>query len=709
MNLEQAQRLLQQALGHPNAQFREGQWEAIDRLVNQKQKLLVVQRTGWGKSAVYFISAKIFRARGLGPTLIISPLLALMRNQIEAAQRLGICALTMNSSNTQDWQSIRRQVLANQIDCLLISPERLANDDFISTVLQPIADRIALMVIDEAHCISDWGHDFRPDYRRIVNILKYLPANTPVLGTTATANNRVIDDIQNQLGQIQIQRGVLSRESLALYTAILPDQATRLAALGQLIPTLKGTGIVYVLTRLDAIHVSKWLNDLGIQAESYFSGITHDDFIDPKTGKPDSDAYRQHLENQLIKNQIKVLVATTALGMGYDKPDLHFVIHYQAPGSVIAYYQQVGRAGRSLKHALGLLFAGTEDESIHAFFRNTAFPPETQVNTILDLLTTYDGCSTRDLETHSNLRPSQIEKVLKLLSVENPAPVVKIANKWHRTPIPYVLDHARIAHLTQQREQEWAELQRYIHTADCKMSFLRHALDEIPETITPCGRCVICRGRGQSITLTPRSDLIHQAQLFLRHAEFPIMPKIQVASHAFIEYGFRGNLPVGLRAQTGKVLSRWGDGGWGQQVAKEKQAGYLSDTLVDAMYTMITERWQPHPMPTWICYVPSHRHPTLVADFAQRLAQRLALPLVHAIVKIKDNAPQKGQHNRFHQCRNLDGVFQVQAVKHKQPVLLIDDVIDSGWTLTVLAALLQQAGSGLVYPAALASSSVNDS
>ncbi len=325
-----AENLLQQALGNAEVKFRDGQWEAIDALVNRRQKLLVVQRTGWGKSSVYFISTKLFREQGNGPAIIISPLLALMRNQIMSAKRLGIVAETMNSTNREEWRTVTRRLLSNQIDCLLISPERLANDEFISDVLQPVADRIALMVIDEAHCISDWGHDFRPDYRRIVNILRQVPPNTPVLGTTATANNRVVTDIQTQLGNIQIQRGSLARESLALQTLVLPDQPSRLAWLAQVIPMLKGTGIVYTLTVRDAEQVADWLNRNQINAKAYHGSVTAEGF-------EDSNAYRQYLEDLLLNNQIKVLVATTALGMGYDKPDLSFVIHYISDVCIVGY------------------------------------------------------------------------------------------------------------------------------------------------------------------------------------------------------------------------------------------------------------------------------------------------------------------------------------------------------------------------------------
>lgn len=699
MNRAQAQQLLQTALANPAAEFRDGQWEAIDALVNHRQKLLVLQRTGWGKSSVYFISTKIFRDRGMGPTIIVSPLLALMRNQIESAARLGIVAETMNSTNTDDWRSVTQRILNDQIDCLLISPERLANDNFIETVLQPIADRIALMVIDEAHCISDWGHDFRPDYRRIVNILRQLPANTPVLGTTATANNRVVADIQTQLGNIQIHRGPLTRESLALQTMLLPDQASRLAWLAQVIPTLPGTGIVYTLTVRDAEQVAVWLSANGIDAKAYHGSVEHDGF-------ENSNSYRQYLEELLLNNQLKVLVATTALGMGYDKPDLSFVIHYQAPGSIVAYYQQVGRAGRGIDHAVGMLMSGVEDQDIHEFFRDSAFPSEAHVNEILWVLEQSDGLSIRSIEEQTNLRHGQIEKVLKLLSVENPAPVIKDGSRWVRTPVRYQMDHARIAHLTSQRVQEWQEVQTYLDEASCKMTFLRQALDDLDPT--PCGKCSSCLGR-PVINASVDPALAHRAGTFLKHAEMVITPKAQVAANAFLKYGFRGNLPQQLRAQEGRVLSRWGDAGWGRTVADNKHAGRFSDELVEAMAEMIQQRWQPGPAPQWVCCVPSRNHPELVPDFARRLAARLGLPFVDAVSKVKDNQPQKDQQNRFHQCRNLDGAFAVTQLYQGQPVLLVDDIVDSGWTLTVIAALLQQAGSGVVYPVALASSSVKDS
>ena len=698
MDKENAQELLRQALDDPAAEFRDGQWEAIDAVVNQQRKLLVVQRTGWGKSSVYFISTRIFRDSGAGPTIIVSPLLALMRNQIESANRLGIRAVTINSANTDDWDAIKNQILNNEVDAVLISPERLSNEDFVDEVLLPVASRIGLLVVDEAHCISDWGHDFRPDYRRLINVLRQMPPHMPVLCTTATANNRVVQDIQEQLGDIDIERGTLVRDSLHLQALRLPDQAARLAWLAQNIPALQGTGIVYVLTKRDAKIVSEWLNKNNIVARPYYSGVKHDDF-------EDSNAYRHYLEDMLLSDDLKVLVATTALGMGYDKPDLGFVIHYQAPGSIVAYYQQVGRAGRAIDNAVGILLSGREDDEIHDFFIGSAFPDERDVLKILDVLEQVDGLSIVKIQEHVNLKQGQVEKVLKLLSVENPAPVIKQGSQWSRTPVEYQMDHERIEHLTQQRNEEWQQVREYIDTSDCLMEYLQRSLDD-PDP-QPCGHCANCIGE----VLIPtdfEQALGVEAASFLRHTELPIKPKVQSASGAFPEYGFPYTLPANLRAEEGRVLSRWGDAGWGKVVADDKHNNHFSDELVDAMAEMIAESWQPEPAPQWVTCAPSRTHPDLVPDFAKRLAKKLGLEFIDSIEKVKDNEQQKFQQNRFHQCHNLDGVFQITTVKDDEPVLLVDDAVDSGWTMTVLSVLLKQSGSGPVYPVALTTTGSGD-
>ena len=698
-NQPEALRLLRRLLAHDEAEFRDGQWEAIDALVTRRERLLLVQRTGWGKSAVYFVATRMLRDRGLGATLIVSPLLALMRNQVKAAERMGVHAISINSTNRDEWPELRRAVLADEADALLISPERLANERFLEELLLPLAGRIGLLVVDEAHCISDWGHDFRPDYRRLASVLRRMPGNLPIVGTTATANDRVIDDVQRQLGDLTVQRGHLMRDSLHLQTIRLPTQAERLGWLAEHIEELPGTGIIYTLTTRDAEQVSDWLNGRGILVRPYHANVTHD-------RHEDSNAYRQRLELALDRNEVKALVATTALGMGYDKADLGFVVHYQAPGSIIAYYQQVGRAGRGIPRAVGVLMSGVEDAAIHDYFRRTAFPEERWVTAVLGALEeSEEGMGVRDLERSLNLRYGQIEKVLKVLSVDNPAPILREGGRWRRTAVPYQIDAERIARLTAQRELEWREVQSYVDEQGCLMQFLADALDD--PAPKPCGRCAGCLG-SHIVSPAIGRDTVAAAARFLRRAEMPLTCNKQVAKGAFPQFGWSGNLPKELRAEPGRVLARWGDAGWGTTVADDKRGGRFSDALVDATAEMIVKRWQPDPRPAWITCVPSNRHPTLVPGFAERLAQALSLPFVEAVAKVRDNAPQKEQENRFHQCHNLDGVFAVDGRVREEAVLLVDDVVDSSWTMTVAAALLRQAGCSVVWPFALASASAGD-
>ena len=689
---EAGREMLRASLGRPNCDFHRGQWEAIDALVNGRRRVLVVQRTGWGKSTVYFIATRMLRDQGAGPTLIVSPLLALMRNQIEAAGRIGITARTINSSNVDDWRVIEEEILADRVDALLISPERFANENFMDNVLTRVADRIGLLVIDEAHCISDWGHDFRPDYQRISNILRRIPGNSPVVCTTATANDRVVEDIRGQLGDLIIQRGELMRESLRLQTLRLPDQTARLAWLADHVQGLPGTGIIYTLTVRDSEQVTAWLKHRGIEAVAYHGSVTAD-------SEEDATDYRQHLEQLLLGNRVKAVVATSALGMGFDKPDLGFVIHYQAPGSVISYYQQVGRAGRAIDAAYGILFAGAEDDAIQQFFMRTAFPSEEEVQQILDSLE-EEGLSINGLQSRLNMRTGRLQTALKFLSVQNPAPVFKDRSTWLRTPIDWEMDHDRIARLTAQRQREWEELQRYIDHDGCLMRFLAEALDD--PAPADCGRCANCRS-GEIVPSDVSHETAVDAARFLRHAEFELKPKRQFAPGAFEVYGWRGNVPPDRRAESGRVLCRWGDAGWGRTVAVDKRSGRFRDELVEAASEMITERWRPEPRPAWVTCVPSQRRPELVPAFAERLAASLGLPFHPIVRKTRDNLPQKEQQNRYHQCRNLDDAFALDEAPPDTPVLLVDDVVDSGWTLTVVATLLREAGSGPVLPFALSS------
>jgi len=686
---------LQTALNNPQADFRDGQWESIKQLL-ARRRMLVVQRTGWGKSMVYFLATKLMRENDSGPTLLISPLLSLMRNQLEAAGRIGVTARTINSSNNDEWDQIKKELIADSVDVLLISPERLANDSFRKDVLSAIAERIGLFVIDEAHCISDWGHDFRPDYRRIVRVLQAIPSNVPVLATTATANDRVVNDVMSQLGDnIELVRGSLVRESLKLQNINMPSPAARMAWLAQTIPNIPGSGIVYTLTQRDAERLTEWLQVNQIDAKAYHAGIPN---------REDGISVREEMEQQLLSNETKVLVATVALGMGFDKPDLGFVVHFQRPASVVHYYQQVGRAGRAVEEAYGILLCGEEDDHIADFFIRSAFPPQLHVTSILEALDeSDDGLSVPSMQSMLNLRKSQIEKTIKFLTVESPSPITKIGSKWHATASAanYKIDQNYVDEITLIRKQEQKQMQEYMDHQGCLMAFLRDALDDTaPKS---CGKCRNCNPE----MLLPEQyddELANRAAIFLRRSYQPIKPRRQwPAYNPMPEYGFSGRITEELQASEGRALSMWRDAGWGQLVASGKyETNHFADELVTACVEMIKD-WDPTPAPEWVTCIPSHNHPELVPDFAQRLAKLLNLPFLSCIEKVRENSQQKFMENSFQQARNLDGVFNVNLKpKVRGPCLLIDDMVDSRWTFTVACALLRQVGCTVVYPLALA-------
>ena len=639
--------------------------------------MLLVQRTGWGKSAVYFIATRLLRDSGLGPTLLVSPLLALMRNQIEAAERLGVRAVTINSSNRDEWERVKELVEADEVDVLLISPERLANQQFRTEVLPVVGRRSGLLVIDETHCISDWGHDFRPDYRRLVRVLDLLPAGVPVLCCTATANDRVVADVTAQLGADLVPvRGPLARSGLRLHALDKPSQAERLVWLASVIKELPGTGIVYCLTVADTGRVADWLRLRGIDATAY-------------SGEDDHE-YRRAVEQDLLANRVKVVVATSALGMGFDKPDLAFVIHYQAPGSPVAYYQQVGRAGRALEESWGILLRGAEDADIQDYFVSSAFPPADLAERAVNLLErTAVSMTMREILAEVNVRQGRLENLLKILEVEGA--VERDGSRWLRTLAPWSFDHDRVASVTALRRAEQAQMRDYISTDQCRMGLLRSYLDD--HETESCGICDNCTGESMDRTFDPA--VVQQAVDFLRKSERIIEPRKQFPD------GKR--IALDDRLEEGRALAVWGDGGWGRLVRRGKQQdGRFDEQLVVAARDLISDRWQPQPGPEWVAFVPSLRRPELVRDFAHRLAQSLGLACMDVVVKVGDAEPQKAMQNSQQQYRNVVDAFEISGEVPSGPVLLVDDMVDSRWTLTVIGLLLREAGADSVTPFALA-------
>lgn len=680
---KRALELLRIGSGRADAIFRDGQEDAIRHIVDGKGRLLVVQKTGWGKSFVYFIAIKLLREAGGGPALLISPLLALMRNQIAAAERMGVRAATINSDNVEDWTDVEGKLGKGEIDVLLISPERLANERFRAQVLAGIAAQVSMLVIDEAHCISDWGHDFRPHYRLLERIARTLPANLRLLATTATANDRVMEDLVAVLGpKMKVLRGDLDRDSLTLQTMRLPSQAVRLAWIAQQLSSLPGHGIIYTLTIRDANQLADWLKARGFAVEAY-------------TGK--TGDRRKELEQALQENKVKALVATTALGMGYDKPDLAFVIHFQMPGSVVAYYQQVGRAGRALESAYGVLLSGDEEEGITDWFIRSAFPTRQEVDDVLGALNEApEGLSIPDLMTCVNMSKGRIEKTITALSLESPAPIAKQGTKWQLTAAELGDGFwARADRLTKLRRAELQQMQEYVSRPFGQhMGFLIDALDGDSSTVSPP-------------SLPPLSEdvdqlLVREAEEFLCRTSLSIEPRKKWPVGGMPQYGIHTASAIPYQAQPGKALCVWGDAGWGGLVRQGKyHDGHFSDDLVAACVKMIQE-WNPQPSPTWVTCVPSLRHPELVPNFAQRLAAALGLPFHMVIAKTDARPEQKTMANSTQQARNIDGSLALNGQPIPPgPVLLVDDMVDSRWTLTVSAWLLRKSGSGAVWPMAL--------
>ncbi|MFF9501489.1 RecQ family ATP-dependent DNA helicase [Streptomyces sp. NPDC014656] len=708
-----ADAVLARLVGDPTgkARLREDQWRAIEALVADRRRALVVQRTGWGKSAVYFVATSLLRGRGSGPTVIVSPLLALMRNQVDAAARAGIRARTINSSNTEEWESVNEEVAAGEVDVLLVSPERLNNPDFRDRVLPRLAAATGLLVVDEAHCISDWGHDFRPDYRRLRTMLADLPAGVPVLATTATANARVTADVAEQLGtgagtDALVLRGPLDRESLSLGVVALPDAAHRLAWLADRLDELPGSGIVYTLTVAAAEEVTAHLRQCGHTVASY-------------TGRTEN-ADRQQAEDDLLANRVKALVATSALGMGFDKPDLGFVVHLGSPSSPIAYYQQVGRAGRGVEHAEVLLLPGKEDEAIWQYFASVAFPPEEQVRRTLDVLASAGRpMSLPALEPLVELRRTRLETMLKVLDVDGA--VRRVKGGWESTGQPWVYDTERYAWVARQRSAEQQAMREYATTTGCRMEFLRRRLDD--EEAAPCGRCDNCAG--------PRFDpKVTDAALDAARGELG-RPGVEVEPRRMWPTGLaaagvdlKGRIPAGEQTFGGRALGRLSDIGWGNRLrpllAETAPDGPVPDDVVQAVVQVLADwakgpgGWasggaDAPPRPAGVVTVASRRRPVLVGSLGTRIAEIGRMPLLGAV----EYAPEAEdvRLSRTNSAQRVIGLHRALEVppglaervaSAGGPVLLVDDLSDTGWTLAVAARLLRRSGAEGVFPLVLA-------
>jgi ATP-dependent DNA helicase RecQ len=683
----------------PAAEFRDGQLEAITDLVAERDRVLCVQRTGWGKSAVYFVATSLLRdppadagRPACGPTLIISPLLALMRNQLAAAGRLGLAAHTVNSTNREEWDQVRDRLAGDGLDLLLISPERLNNPRFREEMLPLFASSLGLLVIDEAHCISDWGHDFRPDYRRVGEMLTALGARdgdaggVPVLATTATANDRVVADVTEQLATtgpshhsaLRSYRGPLARASLRLEVVELGRPAERLAWLVEHLPPMDGSGIVYTLTKRDADQVAEFLNANGVTALAY-------------SGDQDGDA-RVATEQRLLANDVKAVVATSALGMGYDKPDLGFVVHYQAPGSVVAYYQQVGRAGRGVEHADVVLLRGQEDRRIQDFFIEQSFPSRERVDAVLAELRAAapQGRTTRELMAVVNLGMARLEAMLKILDVEGA--VQRDGARWMlaSSAAEWEYDADRYARVTALRRAEQEAMARYGADGRCLMRVLQEQLDDAaPED---CGRCAVCTAPRFADPPEPR--LVELAGRHLRSR--PI--ELEVKKMAPDAQGTMRKIAEDARVEPGWALARFGDGGWWPAIARGLSDGTFDEEVVQALADIVRTHL---PSARWVCAVPSARRGDRLDVLAGRLAGVLGLPCPALVQRTEPRPPQREMENAVSQAANVRGAFRITATPPRGTGVLLDDRRSSGWTLAMVGGQLRRAGAERVVPLAL--------
>jgi ATP-dependent DNA helicase RecQ len=689
---------LRRLVGRDEVDFRDGQYDAIEELVEGRRRVLVVQRTGWGKSAVYFVATALRREDGAGPTVIVSPLLALMRDQIAAAQRAGIRAVTLNSTNADEWGAVSAALARDEVDVLLVSPERLNNPRFRDEQLPALARSCGLLVIDEAHCISDWGHDFRPDYRRIRDLLTTLPEGTPVLATTATANARVVTDVVEQLGagghEVLPLRGALARESLRLGVLPLAAPEQRLAWLIAHLRELPGSGIVYTLTVSAAEDVAVALRDAGHEVAAY-------------TGRTEPSE-RIRLEEALRANEIKALIATSALGMGFDKPDLGFVLHLGAPSSPVAYYQQVGRAGRATERADVLLLPGPEDKDIWRYFASASMPRQDQADAVIRALAeAARPLSTVALESIVDVRRTRLELLLKVLDVDGA--VTRVPGGWMATGRDWTYDAERYGRVTEARQREQDLMVEYERGQECRMAFLQRCLDD--ETAQDCGRCDRCAGPWFDATISDAA--VNVARERLGRPGVVLEPRAQWPSGMErLGVPLKGRIAPAVAMAEGRAVARLTDLGWGQRLRELLRGTDAPDTpLPDEVLRAciaVLAQWGWEKRPVAIVSIPSRRRPQLVESLAGRLGEAGRLPSLGSLDLVEGGPTgDPGGNSAF----RLAGVWGRLAVGPELaerlhdlpgPVLLVDDLADSRWSLTIAAALLREAGAPGVLPLTLA-------
>ena len=679
-----AQRVIE-AMAGGGARLRDDQETAVAALCEPAARVLVVQATGWGKSAVYWVATAIRRSEGAGPTLVVSPLLSLMRDQVAAAARAGLRAATLNSSNFDDWSAIEDGLLAGDIDVLLVSPERLANPGFGRRVLDSLAGRLGLVVIDEAHAVSDWGHDFRPDYRRVSDVLRRLNPETPVLATTATANARVTDDVASQLGDATlVLRGQLARASLELSVVDRLTPLDRYAWVVDHLPRLPGSGIVYTLTVADAERLAAAV------AEVHGRDVP----VAAYTGQLEPDL-RHELEDALRDNRLKALIATSALGMGYDKPDLGFVVHVGAPPSPVSYYQQVGRAGRAIEHAHAVLLPSDADAGVWDYFATATIPVPEQVDKVLAVLSAEEPQSVAAVEAQSGVRRGRVELMLKQLAVDGV--VDRLEGGWVTTGKSWVYDHEHYDGVVAVRRREADIMRAYTRGERCLMELLQTSLDD-PHA-EPCGRCSVCLGGlPEALDGAPSPETLKKVTDLLRRQVHLLEPRKLWPGGAF---GTRGRIAPDDAHEVGRTLIHADAPEWRDTVASLFKVDAAAPEEVGEACVRLLAGWKDSwsQRPEVVVDLPAAGFPVMTASVADHVAargrlDRASLPAPGRLPDLR--AMSSADEAAFWRDALTPGTLPADVAG--RAVLLVVDATSSLWPITVAAAALRRAGASAVLP-----------
>lgn len=663
MTRQEAEILLREIFKLPK--FYEEQWEAIDKIING-ERVLLIEKTGYGKSLCFQFPATIFQ----GTTVIFSPLIALMRDQVKKLTVLGISARCINSEQTPEENSqIINDAKQGKVKILYIAPERQENNEWIEATRQI---NLSMVVVDEAHCISVWGHDFRPAFRRIINLVNLLPKGLPVLATTATATKRVEQDVAQQIGgDITTLRGNLMRDNFKLFVVNVSSEDEKLIWLGKNIGKLPGSGILYTGTRVDTEIYSKWFDNLKISSIAYNAGL-------------DADS-RVAIENGLMDNQWKCIISTNALGMGIDKPDIRFIIHTQIPQSPIHYYQEIGRAGRDGQPSYIILFYNPEDRKLPEAFIEGSRPSIKKYEKVIATIKS-ELLGERDIMRRTNLKQNQMRVIKSDLIEQGIIREVMInrSKKYEFVPNSQPLNTEVFEELRSAKTKDLDSMIQYVETTESRMKFLCDYLGDISNhTFTNCDNT-----GEKKVTVIIPDEWIEKLQKFREN----YFPQLEVASKG-------SNIVQGIAA------SYYGVSNVGAALhhSKYEGGGDFPDFLLKLVLKAFRKKFGQEQFDL-VVYVPPTLSGDLVRNFATKIARVLKFPISHNLQKVRQTREQKVFENSYLKSDNVKDafIFEVPNEVIGKRVLLIDDIFDSGATVKEVGKLLTKLGAVKIAPIVIA-------